>query len=187
MGQFRSLLALLIGLWLGASIVTDVAVTQNFQSVDRFLSAAPNSIDRAQQRVILRLNAADENNWIFTNWERAEFVLGAGLILLIVKSGSPRFLLTAGIALVAMIAVERFYLTPRIVDMGRFVDGLPKADERYKTFWMLHGFYSGIDILKMLMLFGMSLWVAVPGRLRPERTAEAIHTDPAAAFARGRH
>ena len=41
--QYRRLCALLLGAWLGAGILADVAVTQNFQAVDRFLQA-PGSV-----------------------------------------------------------------------------------------------------------------------------------------------
>ena len=79
--QYRRLSALLLGVWLGASITsTDLAVTQNFQTIDRFLdtpgnaatSAQLNEIGRARERIVLRRNAAEENNWIFLNWERLQ-------------------------------------------------------------------------------------------------------------------
>ena len=41
--QYRRIAAILLGVWLGAGIFADLAVTQNFQTVDRFL-AAPGSI-----------------------------------------------------------------------------------------------------------------------------------------------
>jgi hypothetical protein len=158
--QYRRLSALLLGAWLGASILTDVAVTQNFQAVDRFLqspgnpatSVQLNDIGRARERVILRRNAGEENNWIFLNWERVEFVIGGGLFLLLLFGDRPQKLMLAlSLLLLAIVAAEHFLLTPRITEMGRFVDELQATDPRYKTFWMLHGFYSGLDILKMLI------------------------------------
>lgn len=160
----RSLVVFLLGVWLGASILIDIAVTQNFQAVDRFLAApgdAPTaarieSVGPAQQRVILRRNAAEENNWIFMNWERSELLIGCVLLVLLASQERSEKLALAGVALtLVFVAAEHFLLTPRITSLGRIVDGLTPADPRYKTFWMLHGFYSGLDILKMLTIFGL--------------------------------
>jgi len=166
----RRLSALLLGAWLGASILTDVAVTQNFQAVDRFLAAPGNAatsselnaIGPARERVILRRNAGEENNWIFLNWERVEFALGGGLFLLFLLGDKPQKSRVAlSIVLLAIVAAEHFLLTPRITDLGRIVDDLPAADPQYKTFWTLHGVYSGLDILKMLVMFGLAARLAI--------------------------
>ena len=82
---------MLLGLWLGAGIVTDIAVTQNFSTVDRFLqtpgsiatSIELNRLGRPAVREILRRNAAEENNFLFEAWERAEIAIGILLFLLI--------------------------------------------------------------------------------------------------------
>jgi hypothetical protein len=163
--QYRRLCALILGAWLGASILADVAVTQNFQAVDRFLASPGNpetsqrlnAIDRTQERIILRRNAAEENNWIFLNWERIELAVGGGLFLLLLFGDRPQKLaigLTS--AMFVIVAAEHFLLTPRITDIGRIVDGLQSTDPQYKTFWVLHGFYSGLDILKVLLGFALA-------------------------------
>ncbi len=161
----RSLPILLLGVWLGASILVDLAVTQNFQTVDRFLAAPGNpattgqldAIGRSQERVILRKNAAEENNWTFLNWERAELVIGVALLAILMREArSERFPLMAAVALLVMIAGEHFLLTPQITSLGRVVDDLTSSDPQYRTFWMLHGFYSGLEILKMLIIFGLA-------------------------------
>jgi hypothetical protein len=168
--QYRGLSALLLGVWLGASILTDVAVTQNFQTVDRFLEAPGNpgtsvelnAIGRARERVILRRNAGEENNWIFLNWERVEFAIGGGLFLLLLFGEKPRkSMLVLSVVILAIVAVEHFLLTSRITELGRIVDDLPATDSRYKTFWRLHGLYSGLDILKVLAMFGLAALLAI--------------------------
>jgi len=173
--QYRRLCALLLGAWLGASILTDVAVTQNFQAVDRFLqspgdagtSAQLNAIGQARERTILRRHAAEENNWIFLNWERVEFAIGGGLFLLFLVGGKPRrTTLALSLVLLGIVAAEHFLLTPAITGLGRIVDDLPATDPQYRKFWMLHGFYSGLDILKMLVGFVLAaalVMVSEPG------------------------
>lgn len=158
--QFRRIAALLIGVWLGAAVLADVAVTQNFQTVDRFLAApgspatsiSLNQIGRPLERTILRRNAAEENNFLFTNWEWAQLGLGALLFFILLFGDRPQKLYMALVlGMLVIVAAERFILTPQIVDLGRTVDGLASTDPVYKHFWMLHGIYSGVDILKMLL------------------------------------
>jgi hypothetical protein len=153
---------LTLGIWLGASILADVAVTQNFQAVDRFLSnpstpAAAAQIDRtgrAAERALLRRNAAEENAWIFINWERAELALGVVLLFLLVAGGrAGKLLPTLCIAMIAMVAAEHFFLTDSINELGRRVDDLPASDPAVRRFWIMHGFYSGLDLLKLAVGF----------------------------------
>ncbi|MDP9054443.1 MAG: hypothetical protein M3N93_09110 [Acidobacteriota bacterium] len=174
--QYRRLSALLLGIWLGAGIVTDLAVTQNFQAVDRFLetpgnpvtSAQLNQIGRARERVILRRNAGEENNWIFLNWERVELTMGAALFLLLLFGDRPqKLMLGFSLALLAIVGAEHFFLTPPIAELGRTVDNLPNTDPQYKTFWTLHGLYSGLDIVKMLVTVAMAARLIV--RRRPDK------------------
>lgn len=168
--QYRRLQAILLGAWLGAGILADVAVTQNFQTVDRFLAAPGNTatairlteIGRVRERVILRRNAGEENNWIFENWERVEIFMGIGLFLLLAFGDRPQQLTLALAATMLVIVVaEHFLLTPQIIDLGRRIDDLPPADPATKKFWMLHGFYSGLDILKLLTAFGIAARITV--------------------------
>ena len=171
---YRSLSLLVLGVWLGGSVAVDIAVSQNFQTVDRFLAAPGDSrtsaqlsaIGRVPERAILRRNAAEENNWLFLNWERAELAIG-GMLLVLCRIGQQRqkMKITGSVALLAIVAAEHFLLTPDIVSLGRIVDGLTAADPRYRTFWILHGFYSGLDILKMVVIFGIGVRAAF---LRPD-------------------
>jgi hypothetical protein len=174
--QYRRLAALLIGAWLGAGILADVAVTQNFQAVDRFLqapgsvsaSAALNAVGRDKQRFILRRNAGEENNWIFLNWERIELALGGLLFLLLLFGERPqKLLIVLSAAMFLIVAGEHFYLTPLITDLGRRVDDLPAADPDVKTFWVLHGIYSGLDILKILL--GLAFAVRLAIKRKPDQ------------------
>jgi len=175
--QYRRLAALLLGAWLGASVLTDVAVTQNFQTVDRFLqqpgsvsaSAALSAIGRDRERIILRRNAGEENNWIFMNWERVELAFGGLLFLILLFGERPqRLLLGLCAAMLLIVAAEHFLLTPLIVDLGRRVDDLPATDPDSKQFWMLHGIYSGLDILKMLVMGAFAVRLAIKRKPDPD-------------------
>jgi hypothetical protein len=75
-----------------------------------------------------------------------------------------------------IVMAEHFLLTPQITGIGRFVDDLPATDPEYKRFWMLHGLYSGLDILKMLIGFACAFRLAV--RRRPDREKFAREFEP---------
>ncbi len=165
-----------MGAWLGASILADVAVTQNFQTVDRFLdspgsvgtSAALHAISRDRARFILRRNAAEENNWIFLNRERVELALGGLLFLLLLFGERPqRLMIGMCVAMFLIVAAEHFALTPVITELGRRVDDLPATDPDSRKFWMLHGVYSGLDILKMLVALAFAVRLAVKRKPDP--------------------
>ncbi len=182
--QYRTFSALLLGAWLGASILADVAVTQNFQTVDRFLASPGTSrtvteieaAGRARERFILRRNAAEENNGIFLNWEWAEIAIGAGLFLVLLRDSKlSKAALMLSLAMLAIVIVEHFLLTPLITGLGRKVDDLPATNPLSREFWILHGFYSGFDILKLLI--GASLAALLV--LAPGRGAETPASEPA--------
>jgi hypothetical protein len=178
--QYRRLSALLLGAWLGAGILADVAVTQNFQTVDRFLetpgsittSMRLNEIGRARARVILRRNAGEENNWIFENWERVELALGVGLFLLLLFGERPqKLMLGLSLGMFLIVVSEHFLLTPPIIDLGRKIDDLPATDPSVNKFWMLHGLYSGLDILKLVVGLVLGIRLAVKRKPDPNQFA----------------
>ena len=175
----------MLGVWLGASVLTDVAVTQNFQTVDRFLqqpgsvsaSAAVTTVGRDRERFILRRNAGEENNWIFTNWERVELALGGLLFLLLLFGEKPqRLLLALCAAMFLIVALEHFLLTPTIIDLGRKMDDLPATDPDSRKFWVLHGIYSGLDILKMLVAIAFAVRLAIRRKPDPNYFAREYAT-----------
>jgi hypothetical protein len=183
---YRRLSILLLGAWLGAGIFTDLAVTRNFRTVDRFLeSTPPNGVARARDRIVLRRNAAEENNWIFQNWERLEFAIGGALFLLLLLGERPRKLVPAlSLVLPAIVAAEHFLLTPRIIDLGRIVGDLPPTDPAASTFWMLHGLYGGLDILKILFALGLGAVLVTRPEMEQEPLARAGAL-PAGSFKHG--
>ena len=146
--QYRRIAALVIGIWLGAGVFADIAVTQNFTTVDRFLATRTADTARASERVLLRRNAGEENNFLFANWEITELFIGATLILLVRRTGNLMPALAA--AMLAIVAVQHFWLSPEITELGR-------QDPVTARFWTLHGIYSGIEILKLAIGAGLAL------------------------------
>jgi len=188
--QYRRLAALLLGAWLGAGVFADVAVTQNFQTVDRFL-AQPGSIQtsidlnqagRTRVREILRRNAGEENNFIFEMWERTELILLPVLFGLLFFGGRPQKILLAGVGVLALIlCIQHFWLSPTITEMGRKLADLGPKDPLNATFWQFHGLYSGVEIGKLLLSAAMAARLAVRRGADPDHFAREFEKQAASA------
>ena len=174
---------------MGAGIFADIAVSQNFQTVDRFLqktgsvltSAELQKIGRDRERAILRRNAGEENNFIFENWERTEMAIGFGLFLLLLFGPRPQKLLLAAVLLMTLIvAIQHFFLSPLVTDLGRKIADLPLNDPLNSRFWALHGAYSGSEILKLLIGFAAALRLSIRRKADPDHFAKEFETGMAA-------
>jgi hypothetical protein len=142
-----------MGAWLAASALLDFCVIQNFRAVDRFLETpevtAAQPIQalggRAEARDFLRREAADLNAFLFEQWEIFQFIFGIAILgVFIFGSGeAPRAAFVLTILMLGILCVQRFYLTPEITRLGRLpIDA---------HFWMLHGFSSSLELLKLAM------------------------------------
>ncbi|MDP9170549.1 MAG: hypothetical protein M3N54_08035 [Acidobacteriota bacterium] len=187
--QYRRLSALLLGAWLGAGVFADVAVTQNFQTVDRFLdrpgsvssSRELNSIGRARERLILRRNAGEENNAIFENWERVELVAGIGLFFILLFGSRPSKPMLAGaLLMVLIVAVQHFLLSPAVTDLGRQIADLPAENPLNAKFWTYHGIYSGAEILKLVVGAVLAVRLSIRRKQDPDHFAKKYATKMAA-------
>ena len=177
-------------MWLGAGIFADIAVTQNFQTVDRFLSAPGsvgaavelNKIGRPREREILRRNAGEENNFLFENWERMEIILGVALLATLFFGERPnKPMLAAAISMWLIVLIQHFALSPQVTEMGRKIADLPPGDPLNKTFWMFHGIYSGSEILKLLVGFGLAIRLSRKGKTDPNQFAKEFEAQQALA------
>jgi len=162
---------------MGAGFFADFAVTRNFATVETFLadpgsagtSVELNRIGRGRERTILRRNAAEENNFLFEVWEWTELALGTTLFLSLALGERPhKLMLAAPAVMLAIVAVQRFYLSPQVTELGRKIADLPLTDPLNKTFWTFHGIYSGAEIVKILVGVALALRLAVRGKTDPD-------------------
>lgn len=162
----RRFASLLLGGWLFASALLDFVVIQNFRSVDRFL-ASPGVVaalqvkaigGRDEARLFLRRNAAEENRYLFEQWEIAQLAIGATLIGAVVfgRGEITKLVMTLLTGMLAIVCVQRFALTPQIAELGRTLDNTGGSTSNDTLFWRLHGLYSGLELLKI----GMGLLTA---------------------------
>jgi hypothetical protein len=175
--QYRRITAIVLGGWLGAAAFADVAVTQNFQTVDRFLQNPGSNLTARElekigtdrERPILRRNAGEENSYLFERWETLELLVAGvviGLLFVGGKRSTPMISLAGSMLLI--VAAQRFYLSPEITALGRRMADLsvydPSVAQVNARFWMSHGIYSGAEILKLLLGVGLAVLLALPRR-----------------------
>jgi hypothetical protein len=173
--RYRSIAAIVLGGWLGAATFADFAVTQNFQTVDRFLHSPGSNVTATElqqigadrERLILRRNAGEENGFLFQGWETAELAIGTVLIALLLVGGERSGLSIApAILMFAIVAAQRFYLSPEVTSLGRTIADLSAGDPRGpqldSRFWTAHGLYSGLEIIKLLLGTFLAAMLVLP-------------------------
>src|SRR5712692_7756194 len=165
----------LVGAWIAGSLFMIMVATQNFRSVDRLLAAPGNAgaqvgnMGRDEARTLLRYQVSEQNRWYFETWEKIQLALGLVLLATLLRQGRIPAL-TVG-AMFALLLVERFYLTPEIVRLGRMIDFVPQAasSPERDLFWRFHGAYSAVELLKLalgLLLSGRLVFGRNGGRNR---------------------
>jgi hypothetical protein len=75
-------------------------------------------------------------------------------------------MLGLSLGMLLIVASEHFLLTPQIIGLGRKIDDLPASDPSVNRFWMFHGLYSGLDILKLLV--GLVLGIRLSVKRKPD-------------------
>jgi hypothetical protein len=173
--HFRRFSTFLLGAWLAGSLFMAMVATQNFRAVDRLLAnpspAAAQEIGRLGResaRALLRYQVSEQNRWYFQTWELMELALGLTLLLVLVfGSLETLFSLMLALAMLLIVVAQHFFLTPEIVALGRLIDFRP-ASQHVGRFWVMHGAYSGLEVLKWLvaLLLGGKLVIGTPRFLR---------------------
>jgi len=156
----RRLSAFLIGSWLLGGIFMFVVATQNFKGVDRLLdvpsAAATKRLDmlgKEDTRLLLRYQVSELNRFYFSVWERFQLVLGAILVLITLRGSQRIHVLVIPVAMLVMVAVGHWVLSPEINRLGALMDFVPDSRDTPAgaTFWRYHQAYSALEVAKFLL------------------------------------
>jgi hypothetical protein len=152
----------LLGAWIAGSLFMIMVATQNFRSVDRLLAAPGNAAPQVESmghhaaRTFLRYQVSEQNRWYFETWEKIQLALGAVVVAIgWTKLREIRIFAPLVTVTFALLLVERFYITPEIVRLGRIIDFMPQAasSPERDTFWRFHGAYSAVELSKLAIGF----------------------------------
>ena len=163
----KSFAVFLLGVWLAGTILLAFVATQNFATVDRILAhptpqaATPlSALPHETMRPLLRHLSSELNRLYFFAWGVAQIVFGVMLLILLLALGRRLEAALAAIML-AIANVQLLWMTPRITDIGRSLDFVPRnplppgAAPMMAQFWQLHAAFTGSDLV--LMALGLFL------------------------------
>jgi hypothetical protein len=152
--------AFLLGSLLLGSLFLVFVATRNFRAVDTVLDAPPpeaskmiQTLGHSNARQLLRYLAGEENRSYFQTWELTQIVLGLALTGVLLFGVENRLLASLAGAMLVLALFQHFKITPDMLWLGRSIDFVPAAAESQSRdqFWKLHGIYSGIELVKMLL------------------------------------
>jgi hypothetical protein len=166
------------------TVLLGAVASENFFMIDRLLISSEASSSRShptfqkdaaqlspgEARVMLRYVSSELNRFYFNVWGWFELGLASLALLLAVRGAlSRKFVIGLGVML-ALVAVMTLYITPRITEVGRALDFVPRnpAPPSLATFGVLHAAYSFMDLAKL----GIGIWLAVV-LIRGEKGATA--------------
>ncbi|HMF93916.1 MAG TPA: hypothetical protein VKE96_06465 [Vicinamibacterales bacterium] len=169
----------LVGAWIAGSICTSIVATENFYTIDRLLAApahpsfatAVQQLGQPQARDLLRYLSSELNRLYFRMWNIAQIGIAALTLWLISGSGpsdqGARRAFRTVAAMLAIVVVMLVYLTPQIVAVGRSLDFVPRdpAPPQMRAFWILHGAYTSLEMLKLGAGVLVAFWIAAEPRL----------------------
>jgi hypothetical protein len=183
--HFRRLAALLIGALLATGAFIDFTAIQNFRAVDRFLGAPATqaipgiqTLGQGAARTLLRRQVAETNRFLFEKSEQCQILLGLAFVLALAfaRAHSPRLPIILGVLILFLLALEHFYLSPEITELGRKLDSTGASKEVAAVFWRFHGTYSAVELLKLAfgLVAGVSLVFGGPRHARATEFADSL-------------
>lgn len=167
----RTGIAFLLGAWMLGTVLLGAVASENFFMIDRLIDSSGDSSSRShpsfqrdaaqlppgEARIMLRYVSSELNRFYFNVWGWFELGLASLAVLLAVRGSLPRrFMIGFGVML-ALVAVMTIYITPRITEVGRSLDFVPRnpAPPSLAEFGVLHAAYSFMDLAKL----GIGIWL----------------------------
>jgi hypothetical protein len=158
------LLHLLLGVWLGGSVILGAVVAYNFSGFDDLFNRNPKLQERAgfapddtnaKKSSLLWVHSSELNRVFFEVWNRTQVVLGTLAVLLAVWGRTGRLPLVLLVAATMVVGLIHLVLEPQIVELGRQLDFVPREPPPpvLKDFKRYHEIYFAIEIMR----FGLVL------------------------------
>jgi hypothetical protein len=178
--------AFLLGAWLLGTLFMIFVATQNFETVDRVLKNPPPeafrlilALGNEGARQLLRYTAGEENRYFFENWELAQIVIGVLLTGILIFGVESRMLAGFSGAMLILTIFEHLKITPEMTWLGRSFDFVSWTAESLARdqFWKLHGVYSAIEIVKMLLAVVTAGFLFQMRQRRPKQRVQVKDVD----------
>ena len=161
--HYRRIVCFLLGVWLGGGILMAWYGARSFDTVETIMTQSnpafvvqTKSLGPAVTRMALRYAVAEQNRWLFRNWENMQLCLAILFFCyLLFGTLEGKFSLAVMLVMLGLTLIQRLWMSPELGLTGRTMEYLPgdlAAQERAK-FWLLHNAYIAVEALK----FGLGL------------------------------
>jgi len=171
----RRIACFLLGLWLGGGLFMAWVGWQNRLNAARLVTEPHpaavlplKAIGVASARLLTAWQAEEQTRFYYETWETGQILLGVFFFLfLLFGTREDQYSLLLAAILLAVTAVQRFWLTPQVSALGRAADFVPAAGHSLERAKMnvLRNAYSVSEIVKGLC--GVALTIRfVLGRRR---------------------
>lgn len=177
--HIRRLVTLLLGAWLAGSLFMIAVAAGNSGAVDRLLeSPAPPAeqyiklLGGSSAGTFLRYLASEQSRHYYQQWELAQLGIGLALVIALgLPTRGNRVISGISLALVLIVVVEHFLITPHLTTAGRAIDFVPPEApslERLK-FWRFSDAYGWLEAAKVALILGLSARLLVVRSRRRSR------------------
>jgi hypothetical protein len=172
----RRFACLLLGMWLAGGLVVTWLVGENSHAVDRLLASGdPTATVRikmlgpAETTVLLRYEAAELTRHEMGLWQGAQIGLGFFfLCFLLFGTGEGKFSLALSAAMILCVLVQRLFIWPEVVSIGRLTDFLPSGGSAgyHAKLLVMESAFFGVEIAKWVLLIVLAAILIGRGRGR---------------------
>jgi hypothetical protein len=172
--HYRRIVCFLLGVWLGGGILMAWYGARSFGTVETITNQAnpafvlqTRPIGPAMTRTVLRYAVAEQNRWLFRQWENLQIGMAAlffGYLLFGTMEG--KFSLSVMLAMLALTLIQRLLISPELGMTGSALQFIPPeaAGPEHAKFWLLHNAYLALEALKFGL--GLVLGLIVMSRTR---------------------
>ena len=141
--------------------------SENFREVERLMrepnpraKPAIDALGYSPARELLRYEAAEQNRFDVPVWEWAQILLGFTLLVAVfVGTRGGKFATFMCIGMLAAVWLQRLFLSPHLIDLGRSIDFTPldSMTAQRDQYWTIHQSYLAVEAIKLLLGAGLGL------------------------------
>jgi hypothetical protein len=157
--HYRRIVCFLLGVWLGGGILMAWYGARSFGTVETIMNQSnpafvvqTKPLGPAATRMVLRYVVAEQNRWLFRNWEYMQIAF-ASLFFCYLLFGTMegKFSLAVMLAMLALTVLQRLLISPDLGITGRTLDFAPSdlAAQEQARFWLMHNAYLAVEALKI--------------------------------------
>jgi hypothetical protein len=172
--HYRRIVCFLLGVWLGGGILMAWYGARSFHTVETIMTDSnpgfvmqTKTLGPAVTRMVLRYAVAEQNRWLFRNWENLQICMAILFFCyLLFGTMEGKFSLGVMLAMLAVTLLQRLVISPELGLSARTIEYIPSdlaAQERAR-FWLLHNAYLAMEALKFGL--GLILGIIVMSRKR---------------------